>query len=125
MPRQPVTVKGVPIPVGPFAVAVEGTPSMLISGQIAQDPVTGKLVTDDAATQARQVFTNIMTILASVGKTEADVLRVGLYLADMADFAAVNAAYGEFFTHPYPVRTAIGVAGLPLGARVEADVIIG
>ena len=66
-----------------------------------------------------------MSVLAAIGKSEADVLRVGVYLADMGDFAAVNAVYEEFFTAPYPARTAIGVAALPLVALVEADVVVG
>jgi 2-iminobutanoate/2-iminopropanoate deaminase len=66
-----------------------------------------------------------MAVLTAAGKTEADVLRVGLYLTDMADFSAVNAVYQEFFSAPYPARTAVCVAGLPLGALVEADVIVG
>jgi 2-iminobutanoate/2-iminopropanoate deaminase len=109
----------------PFSVAVEGTPTFFLSGQVGEDPATGALVDGGAAAQARQLLTNVMAVLAALGKSEADVLRVGVYLVDMADFAAVNAVYEEFFTAPYPARTAIGVAALPLGALVEADVVVG
>jgi 2-iminobutanoate/2-iminopropanoate deaminase len=125
MPRTPVTSDRIAPAVGPFSAAVLGTPSAYLSGQIAQDPTTGELVGDDAATQARQVLTNVMAVLDAAGKTERDVLRVGLYLTDMADFGAVNAVYQEFFTAPHPARTAIAVAGLPRGALVEADVVVG
>jgi 2-iminobutanoate/2-iminopropanoate deaminase len=111
--------------VGPFSAGVTGTPTLFLSGQVAQDPETGKLVGEDAAGQARQALTNLHAALEAAGKTEADVIRVGVYLADMADFAAVNAAYADFFSPPYPARTAIAVAGLPLGALVELDVVVG
>ena len=125
MSRIAVTTDRVAPPVGPYSAAVHGTASMFLSGQVAQDPATGQLVGADAETQARQVFANMRAVLAAANKTERDVLRVTLYLRDMADFAAVNAVYTEVFTPPYPARTAIAVLGLPLGALVEADVIAG
>lgn len=124
MSRQSISVDAIATPVGPFSAAIAGTPTLYLSGQVAQDPQTGSLVGDDAASQARQVLTNIRSVLAAHGKSESDVLRVGLYLTDMNDFAAVNAVYGEFFSAPYPARTAIAVAGLPLGALVEADALV-
>jgi 2-iminobutanoate/2-iminopropanoate deaminase len=119
------TVEGARIatPVGPFSAAVHAAPQLFLSGQVGQDPKTGRLVDGDVEAQARQVFTNVMSILKAAGKTETDVIRVGVYLTDMADFASVNDVYSEFFTAPYPARTAIAVAALPLGARVEADVV--
>jgi 2-iminobutanoate/2-iminopropanoate deaminase len=125
MSRQPISVDGIATPVGPFSPAVAGTATVYLSGQVAQDPHTGALVGDDAASQARQVLTNVKAVLEACGKSESDVLRVALYLTDLNDFAAVNSVYGEFFTAPYPARTAIAVAGLPLGALVEADVVVG
>jgi len=125
MPRTVVRPDPDAAPVGPFSPAVAGTPTLFLSGQVAEDRATGQMVGEDAATQVRQVLTNVMAVLAAAGKTEADVLRVGLYLTDMADFSAVNAVYQEFFSTPYPARTAVCVAGLPLGALVEADVIVG
>jgi 2-iminobutanoate/2-iminopropanoate deaminase len=125
MPRTVVTPDPDATPVGPFSPAVAGTPALFLSGQVAEDRTTGAMVGEDAPTQVRQVLANVMAVLAAAGKSEADVLRVGLYLTDMADFAAVNAVYEEFFTPPYPARTAIAVAALPLGALVEADVVVG
>lgn len=125
MTRITVDVAGVARPIGPFSAVVQGQPQMWLSGQVAQDPHSGKLIGTDAASQAHQVFANIAAILKSIKKSEADVLRVGLYLTDMNDFQAVNAVYAGFFSSPYPVRTAIAVAALPLGALVEIDLILG
>lgn len=123
MPRRAADIPAPPSL--PFSVAVEGTPTFFLSGQVGEDPRTGALVEGGAAAQARQLLTNVLSVLAAIGKTESDVLRVGVYLTHMADFAAVNAVYQEFFTAPYPARTAIAVAALPLGALVEADVVVG
>ncbi len=125
MPRTAVTTDRIAPAVGPFSAATLGTPTAYLSGQIAQDPTTGIVIGQDAAAQARQVMLNLRTVLEAAGKSERDVLRVGLYLTDVADFAAVNEVYEEFFTAPYPARTAIAVAGLPRGALVEADVVVG
>jgi reactive intermediate/imine deaminase len=123
MARTALAVDGLATPAGPFSIAVTGTPALFLSGQVAQDPTTGTLVGADAAAQARQIFDNLQLILAATGRSEADVIRVGLYLADMGDFAAVNAVYSEFFSPPYPARTAIAVRTLPLGALVEVDAV--
>jgi 2-iminobutanoate/2-iminopropanoate deaminase len=125
MPRQAVPNTRDEAPPGPFSPAVTGTPTLFVSGQVGQDPETDELAADDAAAQARQALTNLQAVLSAAGKTEADVIRVGVYLADMADYAAVNAVYAEFFSAPYPARTAIAVAALPLGALVEVDAVVG
>jgi 2-iminobutanoate/2-iminopropanoate deaminase len=124
MSRSIITIDKIAQPIGPFSAAVTGTPGLFLSGRIAQDPETGTLISADAAGQARQILADIAEVLTAAGRTQADVLRMGLYLTDMADFAAVNAVYGEFFQPPYPARTAIAVAGLPLGALVEIDAIL-
>lgn len=111
--------------IAPFSTAVNGTPTLFISGQVGLNPDTGELTGDDAAGQLRQALSNLGGVLQAAGKSEADVLRIGLYLTDMADFAAVNAVYEDFFSAPYPARTAIGVAALPLGALVEVDAFVG
>jgi 2-iminobutanoate/2-iminopropanoate deaminase len=125
MSRQAVPSARNEPPPGPFSPAVTGTPALFVSGQVGQDPETDQLAGDDAATQARQALTNLQAVLRTAGKTEADVIRVGVYLADMADYTAVNAVYAEFFSSPYPARTAIAVAALPLGALVEVDAVVG
>jgi 2-iminobutanoate/2-iminopropanoate deaminase len=125
MPRQAVPNTREEAPPGPFSPAVTGSPTLFVSGQIGQDPETDELAADDAVAQARQALMNLQAVLSSAGKTEADVIRVGVYLADMADYTAVNAVYAEFFSSPYPARTAIAVAALPLGALVEVDAVVG
>lgn len=124
MSRDIVTSETIATPVGPFSAAVKGTGTLYLSGQVGQDPDTGALVEGDVAEQARQAFRNIEAILNAAGKTLDDVLRVGLYLATMDDFATVNTVYAETFTAPYPARTCIAVQAMPLGARVEADVVV-
>ena len=108
----------------PFSVAVRGG-LLFLSGQVAQDPATGELIDGDAGQQADQVLRNLATTLAAIGKDMADVIRVGVYLTDMSQFDAMNEAYRRHFNEPYPARTAIGVAALPLGAAVEMDVVVG
>jgi len=112
-------------------VAVRGSGLLFLSGQVAQDPAPGELVDRDIAQQADQILHNIAATLAAIGKDLDDVIRVGVvdadrvYLTDMSQFGAMNEAYGRHFAEPYPARTAIGVAALPLGAAVEMDVVVG
>jgi 2-iminobutanoate/2-iminopropanoate deaminase len=113
-----------PEPVGPYshaAVAADGT--LFLSGQTPIDPSTGRLVDGDVAAQTRQVFTNLASVLSAAGRALDDVTKVNVYLVDMADFAAMNAVYSTVFTAPYPARTTVAVAGLPLGARVEIELV--
>ncbi|MGP3947384.1 Rid family detoxifying hydrolase [Streptomyces sp. 7N604] len=124
MTREEITTDEIAKPVGPFSAAVRADLFTFVSGQVAQDPSTGALIDGDVSAQTEQVFRNVAAVLKAAGKTLDDVVRVGVYLTDMADFAAVNAVYGKMFSAPYPARTAIGVAALPLGAAVEVDVIV-
>jgi 2-iminobutanoate/2-iminopropanoate deaminase len=123
MPRDAVTGDK---PSGlPFSMAVRGAGLLFFSGQVAQDPATGALIDGDAAQQTGQILRNMAASLAVAGKSLDDVVRVGVYLTDMSQFAAMNEVYQEHFAEPYPARTAIGVAALPLGAAVEMDVVVG
>ena len=121
--RVPVTGDRIPKPVGPFSPAVRDGDVIYVSGHIGLDPATLKLVPGDVAAQARRALANIEDVLKAAGKTMDSVLKVNVYLADMNDFAAMNAVYAEAFRAPYPARTTIGVAALPLGARVEFEAI--
>jgi reactive intermediate/imine deaminase len=125
MTRDAITSDKLPAAVGPFSLGVRGGGLLFLSGQVAQDPATGKLIEGDVRSQAHQILRNIATALEAAGKDLGDVLRVGVYLTDMANFDAMNDAYIEHFAEPYPARTAIGVAALPLGAAVEMDVVVG
>jgi 2-iminobutanoate/2-iminopropanoate deaminase len=94
-----------------------------LSGQVGQDPATGQLVTGDVAEQTEQILRNARAVLEAAGKTLTDVVRVGVFLTDIGDFAAMNAVYGRYFTPPYPARTTVAVVALPLAARVEMDFV--
>ena len=91
---------------------------------MAQDPATGELADGDVARQADQLLRTIAATLAAIGKDLDDVIRVGVYLTDMSQSGAMNQAYRRHLAEPYPARTAIGVAALPLGAAVEMDVVV-
>lgn len=125
MARDAITSDKLPVVDLPFSLGVRGGGLLYLSGQVGQDPATGELVEGGVARQTDQILRNIATALAAADKDLGDVVRVGVYLADMADFAAMNEVYARHFTKPYPARTAIGVAALPLGAAVEMDVVVG
>jgi 2-iminobutanoate/2-iminopropanoate deaminase len=104
---------------GPYSHAVEGAGLLFLSGQTPLDPTTGKLINGTIGEQTAQCLTNLRSVLEAAGLTFDDVINVQVYLTDMADFAAMNTVYAAQFNAPYPARTTIGVASLPLGARVE------
>lgn len=107
------------VAVAPYSHAVEADGLVFLSGQTPIDPATGKLITGSAGEQAAQCLRNLFHVLEAAGLTPDDVVNVQVYLVDMADFGAMNEVYARHFTAPYPARTTIGVASLPLGARVE------
>lgn len=113
--------------VGPYSPAVETGASagdlVYFSGQIPIDSATGKIIEGDTKAQTLQCFKNLSSVLDAAGVTSDDIVKVTVYLTDMGDYAVVNAIYGEYFKPPYPARTAIAVAALPLGCKVEIDVI--
>lgn len=112
-----------PAAVGPYSHFVTAGDLVFVSGQIPLDPASGTLVAGDAAAQARRCLENLKLVLAAAGSSLDRVCRCGLFLVDMADFAAVNAVYAEFFPHDPPARTTLAVAALPAGARVEIEAI--
>jgi 2-iminobutanoate/2-iminopropanoate deaminase len=109
--------------IGPYSHAVWSENQLYLSGQTPLDPATGKLTEGDVAAQTAQCFKNLFAVLEAAGLTPGHVVKVNVYLSDMADFAAMNAVYAAQFEKPYPARTTIGVAALPLGARVEIELI--
>lgn len=124
MTRQALIPTQLTPPVGPFSAGIRRNGTLFISGQVAQDPLTGLLIEGGAEDQTRQIFANLDHLLHCAGRTFADVLRVGVYLTDMTEFAAMNTVYAEHFDNPYPARTTIGVVALPLDARVEIDLVV-
>jgi reactive intermediate/imine deaminase len=123
MPRTPIRSDHAPKAIGPYSQAVRSGNTLFLSGQTPIDPATGKLVEGDIAAQARQVFENLGAVLAAADASFDDVVRVGIYLTDLANFAAVNEVMKQYFREPYPARSTIGVAALPLGADVEIDLV--
>jgi len=112
-----------PKAIGPYSQAVRAGDTLYLSGQTPLDPDSGELVAGDITAQARQVFENLAAVLAAAGASFADVVRVGIYLTDLGNFAAVNEVMKQYFAEPYPARSTIGVAALPRGAQVEIDLV--
>jgi 2-iminobutanoate/2-iminopropanoate deaminase len=112
-----------PAAVGPYNHAVRLGDLLFCSGQIPIDPQDGTLVSGDIKAQTQRVFENIRVILADQGLTFANVVKSTVFLANLADFAAMNEVYAKYFTENYPARSTIQVAGLPKGAQVEIEVI--
>jgi 2-iminobutanoate/2-iminopropanoate deaminase len=109
--------------IGPYSLATETNGLVFVSGQIHVDPATGKLVEGDIGAQTRQVFENLKTILTAAGLSFSHVIKATVFLVDMADFAGMNEVYKVYMPEPYPARSTIQVAALPLGARVEIELV--
>jgi 2-iminobutanoate/2-iminopropanoate deaminase len=125
MSRQAIVTNKVAPAIGPFSLGVRTGGFVFLSGQIALDPASGKLIAGDVGAQTEQIFRNIGAVLDASGKSFADVVKTAVFLADMKDFAAMNLIYARYFEAPFPARTTIAVAGLPLGAAVEIEVLVG
>jgi 2-iminobutanoate/2-iminopropanoate deaminase len=125
MSRNIISSPNAPAAIGPYSQAVQSIHGLLfLSGQTPIDPTTGELVAGGAPEQTKQVFKNIAAVLEVAGKTFEDVVKCNVYLADMADFAAMNAVYGETFAAPYPARTTVAVRELPKKCLVEIECIV-
>lgn len=122
MPRHAIDAPGAAA-VGPYSHAAEHGGLVFLSGQTPLDPETGGLLEGDIEAQTRRSFANLGAVLTAAGLTFADVVKVNVFLTDMDDFAAMNAVYADHFERPFPARTTIGVASLPLGARVEIELV--
>jgi 2-iminobutanoate/2-iminopropanoate deaminase len=123
--RRPVSTASAPKAIGPYSQAVEvrGGRTIWLSGQIALDPATGQLVQGDVAAQTERVMANLAAVLAAAGAGFEHVVRCGIFLADLADFAKVNEVYERSFPKDPPARSTVQVAALPRGARVEIDAV--
>ena len=124
MPRQIIATANAPKAIGPYSQAVRSGNTVYFSGQIPLDPASGELVSGDISVQTRRVFDNLKAVCAAAGGSLAQLVRVGIYLTDLANFAAVNAVMAEYCEEPYPARSTIGVASLPRAAQVEIDAIM-
>lgn len=123
MSRTTITAPGAPAAIGPYSHAVAVGNLLFCSGQTPIDPSTGELIEGDIAQQTRRVLQNLELVLAASGLTLAQAVKTTVFLMDMADFAAMNAVYAEFFPVAPPARSTVQVAGLPRGARVEIELV--
>ena len=124
MSRTPIRTEKAPAAIGPYSQAVRCGGLVFLSGQIPLDPATGQLVDGDIAAQTRRVFDNLKAVCAAAGGSLDGIVRAGIFLTDLGNFAAVNAVMAEYFSEPYPARSTIQVSGLPRGAQVEVDAIL-
>ena len=124
MSKTAITSTELTPPVGPFSQAIKVDGFIYFSGQVGQDPATGKVVAGGIAAETERVFQNISAVLKAAGKSFDDVARAGVYLTSMSDFVELNGIYAKYFSQPYPARTTIAVAALPFGACVEIDLVV-
>lgn len=112
-----------PAAIGPYSQAIQAGNTIYVSGQLPIDPATGAFAGSDIAAQTHQSLTNLKSILNAVGADMCDVVKTTVYLANIADFAAMNEVYAQFFSAPYPARAAFEVACLPKNALVEIECV--
>ena len=118
-----ISTKKAPAAIGPYSQAIQVGNLVYTSGQIPIDPSTGAFVEGGIKEQTRQSLTNIRAILEEAGLSMGNVVKTTVFMADMGDFADMNAVYAEFFSEPYPARSAVAVKTLPKGALVEIEVV--
>ncbi|HEX7474166.1 MAG TPA: RidA family protein [Candidatus Limnocylindrales bacterium] len=121
MSRDAIRTNGAPAAIGPYSQGITTESLVFCSGQIGLDPTTGELVDGGVEAQAERALQNLTAVLDAAGCTWADVVKTTLFLADIADFAAVNAIYGRRMPDPPPARSTFAVGALPKGARVEVE----
>jgi 2-iminobutanoate/2-iminopropanoate deaminase len=121
--RQAISSSDAPKAIGPYSQAIRAGNLLFLSGQIPLDPTTGTIVEGDITAQTERVLQNISAVLTAAGASFANVVRTTVFLADMNEFAAMNAVYGKFVVDPPPARSTVQVARLPRDVRVEIDVI--
>lgn len=124
MTRTAVHTDLAPKAIGPYSQAIRSGDTVYLSGQAGLDPKTGELVKGGVEAEARRVFENLKAVAEAAGEGFAQVVRVTVYLTDLANFAKVNAIMAEYFHEPYPARVTVGVAALPKAAQVEIDAIM-
>ena len=120
--RTVISTPQAPAAIGPYSQAIRTGNLLFASGQLGLDPATGNLA-EGIEAQTRQALVNLQAVLAASGGSVANVVKTTIFLADMADFATVNAIYGELFRHEPPARSTVQVAALPKGGLVEIEII--
>ena len=124
MSRQIIQTDHAPAAIGPYSQDVRNGYTVYFSGQIPLDPATGALVEGDIEVQARRAFDNLKAVAEAAGGSLGQIVRLGLYLTDLGEFAKVNAVMQEYFVAPFPARSTIEVSGLPKGAGFEVDAVM-
>jgi 2-iminobutanoate/2-iminopropanoate deaminase len=122
--REIVQAPGAPAAIGPYSHAVAAAGLLFCSGQIPLDPVSGELVGETPAAQARRSLENLDAVCAAAGTTLQRAMRLTIYMTDLAAFGEVNEVYASFFVDDPPARVTVGVAQLPKGAQVEIDAVV-
>jgi reactive intermediate/imine deaminase len=125
MSKQIISTSQAPAAIGTYSQATRHGDTVYLSGQIPLDPVSMEIVEGDIEAQIHRVFMNLRAVCEAAGGTLNDILKLNVFLTDMASFPAVNAIMAEYFTEPYPARAAVGVAALPRDAQVEMDAVLG
>ena len=123
MAKEAISTANAPAAIGPYSQAIKAGGTIYVSGQLPIDPATGEFAGDDIRSQTRRSLTNVKNILAEAGTDMGAVVKTTVLLADIADFAAMNEVYAEFFEAPFPARAAFQVAALPKAAKVEIEVV--
>lgn len=123
MHKKIVTTGAAPAPIGPYSQGVIAGGLLFVSGQTPLDPQSGELVQGSIEVQTERVLENLMAVLKEAKLGAENVVKTTLFLADMADFAAVNAVYGRYFAKEPPARSTFQVAGLPRNARIEIELV--
>ena len=119
---EPISTSGAPAAIGPYSQAVRAGQFLYCSGQLGLDPELGTLA-DGVEAQADRALRNIRAVVEAAGGSMADIVKTTIFLADMNDFAAVNAVYARHLPQPYPARSTVGTAALPRGGRVEIEAV--
>ena len=123
MSKQIIQTSDAPQAIGTYSQAVRVGGTVYLSGQIGLDPASMQMV-EGIESQVHRVFSNLAAVAKAAGGSLADVVKLNIFLTDLAHFALVNSIIAEYFTQPYPARAAVGVASLPKGALVEADAVM-
>ena len=121
--KKVISTSNAPSAIGPYSQAIQVGHLVYTSGQIPIDPATGAFAEGGIKEQTRQSLLNVQAILKEAGTSMENVIKTTVFMADMNDFAAMNAVYAEFFTEPFPARSAVAVKTLPKGALVEIEVV--
>ncbi len=124
MSREIIHSDRAPAAIGPYSQAVRAGDTVYLSGQIPLDPYTGLVIEGDIEAQARRAFENLKAVCEAAGGSLDQIVRAGLFLTDLGDFAKVNAVMAEYFSAPFPARSTVQVSALPRGVRFEVDAIM-